>query len=91
MTYKVRFTDKALKELKKLDKYNALFIMAWIRKNLDGCEDPRQFGKGLTANRSGKWRYRIGQFRLIADIQDNELLILVLTVGHRREVYNSTP
>ena len=84
MTYNVRFTDKALKELKKLDLYNALFIMAWIRKNLDGCEEPRQYGKGLTANRSGKWRYRVGQYRLIADIQDNELLILVLTIGHRR-------
>jgi mRNA interferase RelE/StbE len=64
-----------------------LFIMAWIRKNLDGCTDPRIHGKGLTANRSGEWRYRVGDYRLLAKIQDDKLIILVLTVGHRRDVY----
>jgi mRNA interferase RelE/StbE len=87
MTYQVEFTERALKELKKLDKHTALFIMAWIRKNLDGCTDPRIHGKGLTANRSGEWRYRVGDYRLLAEIQDDKLIILVLTVGHRRDVY----
>ena len=62
-------------------------IMGWIRKNLEGCTDPRQHGKGLTANRSGEWRYRIGDYRLIAEIQDNKILILILHIGHRSEIY----
>ena len=81
------FSDDARKELKKLDKHIALFITAWVRKNLEGCANPRLHGKGLTANRSGQWRYRIGDYRLIAEIQDETLIILILSVGHRREVY----
>ncbi len=87
MKYHVEFTKDALKSLKKLDKYTALLITAWIRKNLEGCEDPRAFGKGLTANRSGKWRYRIGDYRLIADINEERVLILILEIGHRRDIY----
>lgn len=88
MKYKVEFTKDALKELKKMDKYTALFITAWIRKNLEGCADPRQHGKGLTANRSGQWRYRVGDYRIIADIQEEKVIILVLSIGHRRDIYN---
>ncbi|MVB11638.1 Toxin RelG [Caprobacter fermentans] len=87
MKYQVVFSDDARKELKKLDKHIALLIIAWVRKNLEGCSDPRRFGKGLTANRSGQWRYRVGDYRLIAEIQDEKVIILILTVGHRREVY----
>ncbi len=87
MKYHVVFSNYALKELKKLDKHIVLLIMAWVRKNLEGCSDPRRFGKGLTANRSGQWRYRIGDYRLIAEIQDEKVIILILTVGHRREIY----
>lgn len=88
MIYSVELTDRAKKQLKKLDKSTAKLITAWIMKNLQGCENPRQHGKGLTANRSGQWRYRIGNYRLIADIQDDKVLILVLSVGHRKEIYN---
>lgn len=87
MTYHVEFTKDALKALKKLDKHTSLLITAWIRKNLEGCSDPRIHGKGLTANRSGEWRYRIGDYRIIADIQDDKVIILILEVGHRREIY----
>lgn len=55
MTYHVEFTKGALKELKKLDKSVAALILGWIRKNLEGCEDPRAHGKGLTANCGGEW------------------------------------
>lgn len=89
MTYRVRFTEAAKKELKKLDKSIAGLIMAWIRKNLEGCCDPRQHGKGLTANRSGQWRYRIGDYRLLAEIQEDEIIILILNIGHRRDIYGS--
>ena len=88
MIYKVEFTEHALKDLKKLDKQTAALILGWIRKNLDGCENPRQHGKGLTSNRSGQWRYRIGDYRILAEIQDNVVTILILNVGHRREVYD---
>lgn len=85
--YSVKYTIRAVKELKKLDKYTRQMIYAWIGKNLVGCENPRRQGKGLTANRSGQWRYRIGDYRLICEINDNELVILALSVGHRREIY----
>lgn len=87
MKYTVQFTEEARKALKKLDKHTALLITAWIRKNLQGCEDPRAHGKGLSANRSGQWRYRVGDYRLLAEISDKTVTILILTVGHRREVY----
>ena len=85
--YKVEFTQHALKDLKKLDKQTAALILGWIRKNLEGCEDPRQRGKGLKANRSGEWHYRVGDYRLLAEIKDNVVTILILNVGHRRDVY----
>lgn len=87
MRYHVEFSKRALKDIKKLDKSTAALILGWIRKNLEGCENPRVHGKGLTANHSGKWRYRVGDYRLLAEIQDGKLIILMLTVGHRSEVY----
>lgn len=87
MKFKVEFTKSAVKELKKLDKYTAKLIMAWIRKNLEGCADPRRHGKGLSANRSGQWRYRVGDYRLIAEIQDDVVIILILSIGHRKDIY----
>lgn len=89
MTYNIEFTPRFEKEFKKLDRYTQRMIKAWIDKNLVGCENQRQHGKGLTANRSGQWRYRIGDYRLLCYIEDDALVILALSVGHRREVYNS--
>lgn len=87
MKYKVEYTKQAVKQLKKLDKPTASLIIGWIEKNLVECENPRQYGKGLVANHRGEWRYRIGNYRLIADIQDEKITILILNVGHRREIY----
>lgn len=87
MTYHVEFSKRSLKDIKKLDKATAALILGWIRKNLEGCENPRLHGKGLTANHSGEWRYRVGDYRLLAEIQDGKLVIIMLTVGHRSEVY----
>ncbi len=86
--YRVVFSDRALKDLKKLDRHTASLIIGWIEKNLEGCTNPRSFGKGLTANRSGQWRYRVGNYRLIAEIEDKQVTILVLNVGHRRNIYD---
>jgi len=88
MKYTVEYTARAAKELKKLDKPTRAMIFGWIEKNLVNCENPRQHGKGLTANRSGQWRYRIGSYRIIADIQDEKVVILILNVGHRSDIYN---
>lgn len=88
MIYKIETTSRFDKEFKKLDKYTKKMIKAWIEKNLIDCENPRTHGKGLTSNRSGQWRYRIGDYRLICEIQDNELIILALSVGHRKDVYD---
>lgn len=87
-SYHVVFTSSALKQLKKIDRPAAALIVGWIRKNLEGCSNPRIHGKCLTANRSGQWHYRVGDYRIIAEIKDKEILILVLSVGHRKEVYN---
>ena len=89
MRYEAQYSERALRELKKMDKYTRQMIYSWIDKNLNGCEDPRQRGKGLTANRSGQWRYRIGDYRLICQIQDAQLVILALSVGHRSTIYKS--
>lgn len=78
----------AIKQISKMDKHTQRLIYAWIDKNLQGCENPRIHGKGLTANRVGQWRYRVGDYRLIAEIEDEEITILIINVGHRREIYN---
>ena len=81
MIYHVEFSSGAKKQLKKLDKFTATMILGWIRKNLEGTENPRIHGKSLTANRSGQWRYRVGDYRLLCEIQDDKLIILVITLS----------
>ena len=88
MKYTVEYTPRAIKDLKKLDKQTAALILAWIEKNLINSENPFQHGKGLTANHGGEWRYRIGDYRILAEIQNEKIVILVLRVGHRKNVYN---
>ena len=89
MSYKVRTTARFDREFSKLDKYTQKMLKAWIIRHLDGCENPRATGKALSANRTGQWRYRIGDYRLICEIYDGELVILALTIGHRRDIYKS--
>ena len=87
MKYELLYTEKAVKQLKKLDKSVLVMIKAWIEKNLVGTSDPRRFGKALTGDKKGWWRYRVGDYRILADIQDDKLIILVIEVGHRSSVY----
>lgn len=87
--YDIELSERFQKEFRKLDKYTQKMIRSWMDKNLIDCNDPRQHGKGLTANKRGLWRYRIGDYRIIAYIDDDKLIILALSVGHRREVYGS--
>lgn len=87
MGYRVEYTAKALKQLKKMDRFDASLIASWITKNLDGADDPRQTGKPLTGNHSGEWRYRVGDYRILCFINDDVLLIEVFEIGHRGSVY----
>jgi len=86
--HSVVLSERFKKEFKKLDKYTQKIIRSWIDKNLVDCENPRQQGLALTANKTGQWRYRIGDYRLICLIEDDQLNIIALNIGHRRDVYN---
>ena len=88
MIYQIVTTDKFDKSFKKLDKKTQRVIKTWIEKNLIDCENPRLRGKGLAGNRSGQWRYRVGDYRILAEIQDSELVLVFIDVGHRCQIYN---
>jgi len=62
--------------------------MSWIEENLAGCKDPRRIGKALHGDRAGTWRYRVGEYRVIAEIKDKELIITVIGIGSRKNIYN---
>ena len=84
----INYTESAVRQLKKIDKQIALRILNYMDLRIAPLEDPRSAGKNLVGAKMGSyWRYRIGDVRIICDIQDRELTILVLEVGHRREVY----
>ncbi len=89
MRFIVEFSEKAKKNLKKLDRQTAALILGWIRKNLEGCENPRLHGRGLTSNLSGQWRYRVGDYRILAQISDEKVTILVLSIGQRSDIYKN--
>lgn len=86
--WRLVFSKKADKQLSKLNPGVRRIVVSWLLNNLDGCEDPRALGKPLKGVRSGVWRYRIGDYRVLCEIRDEELLVLALEVGHRREIYN---
>jgi mRNA interferase RelE/StbE len=87
MRYTLVYSKEALKELKRMDPSVARLLHAWLKKNIDGCEDPRIHGKALSNNMAGKWRYRIGDYRAICSIEDNIVTVIVLAVGHRSSIY----
>ena len=87
MSWRLRYSDKAHKQLCKLDAAQRAIILSWMDKNIDGCDDPRARGKGLVENHTGEWRYRIGSFRVLCDIQDDQLVVLAFKVDHRSSVY----
>lgn len=85
--FHVEYSEKAQRQIKKLDRSVQRLLFSWIDKHLEGTINPRQQGKGLTANRTNQWRYRIGNYRLICDIQDDKAVILALEFGHRSTIY----
>ena len=87
MIYQLVTTDKFDKAFKKLDRQTQKIIKAWLDKNLMNCTDPRIHGKGLTSNRSGQWRYRVGDYRILAEIQDERLVLVLIDIGRRSRIY----
>ena len=87
MPWRVEFDARAEKELDRLDPQDAKRILKYLFERIETDEDPRRFGDSLRSNLAGLWKYRIGNYRVICDIQDKVLLVLVIRIGHRREVY----
>jgi mRNA interferase RelE/StbE len=88
LVWRIEFEDAALKELAKLDKPVARRILAFLRERVADLEDPRSVGEALKGSRLGDfWKYRVGDYRIVASIQDEALCVLVLKVGNRSGVY----
>ena len=88
MAWKVELSATALRELKKLDAQHARRILKFLHARVSKLDNPRSIGKALQGSLLGEfWKYRVGDYRLICKIEDDRLLVLVLRVGHRREIY----
>lgn len=87
MAWSVEIAPSAERQLRKLDPPVQRRILDWLDDRIEGCKNPRHFGEALKGGRAGLWRYRVGDYRILCDIQDNRLVVLALAVGYRREVY----
>ena len=88
MSWVYRFDERALKDLRKLGKQAQREIIEYLDERIAGDQDPRRFGKGLKAELAEFWRYRVRNYRILCQIQDGELVVLVVAVGHRKDVYD---
>ena len=87
MTWIVEFDDAATRELRKLDHQVQKEILSYLRKRIATNEDPRRFGKPLSKELTGLWRYRVRDYRVVCHIEDQRLLVLIVRVAHRKKVY----
>ena len=87
--YTVEYKQSVIKSLGKFDKHTALLITSWIEKYLCDSKNPRAHGKSLSANLSGSWRYRIGDYRILSNINDRTKTILILDIDHRSSIYKN--
>ena len=90
MAWTLDYADTAKEQLRKLDKQTARHIVDYMDERITGLDNPRSTGKALTGPLGGLWRYRVGDCRVICDIQDGALRVLVVQIGNRREVYRKT-
>lgn len=88
MAWRIDVTETAKKQLAKLDRQVQADIVRYLRERLAGDDDPRRYGAPLRRELAGRWKYRVGDYRLICEIQDRKILILVLMVGHCGTVYD---
>jgi len=87
LAWTVEVSDVAEKQLRKLDRPIQKRLLDWLEDRIEGCKNPRHFGEPLRGDMAGLWRYRVGDYRIICEIQERQLVVLTLTVGHRREIY----
>jgi mRNA interferase RelE/StbE len=85
--WRVEFDRAAVRDLRKLGLEAERRVLRFLRERITGSDDPRRLGQALTGDRKGLWRYRVGDYRIVAAIEDNRFVVLVVTIGHRREVY----
>jgi mRNA interferase RelE/StbE len=85
--WRVEFDRAAVRDLRKLGADAERRVLRYLRERVAGSNDPRRLGHALTGDHEGLWRYRVGDYRIVAAIEDDHLVVLVVTVGHRREVY----
>ena len=88
LAWRVEFDRDAARDLRKLDVPGQRRILRYLRERIATDEDPRRFGHALTGDLKGLWRYRVRDYRIVASIADERFVVLVVTVGHRREVYD---
>ena len=88
MAWTIEYTETALKNLEKLDRQTARAILDYLDASIAPATDPRQFGKPLTGSLKGRWRFRVGDYRIICRIRESEVVVLVIDLGHRRHVYD---
>jgi mRNA interferase RelE/StbE len=87
LAWKIRFSDAALRQLGKLDSAVRRRISDFLEHRVAMLDNPRRLGTALSGELKGLWRYRVGDYRILCRIQDQELVVVVITVGHRRDVY----
>ncbi|MFN7399154.1 MAG: type II toxin-antitoxin system RelE family toxin [Sandaracinobacter sp.] len=88
MAWRIEVSDSAAKQLRKLDPQVARRILTYLRDRLAPLEDPRSLGEALRGKELGDiWKYRVGDWRIIADLDDGVMLITVIRLGNRREIY----
>jgi mRNA interferase RelE/StbE len=86
-TWRVEFLPAAVRDLRKLGQKVERRVLDYLRKRIAASENPRHFGHPLQGEHKGLWRYRVGNYRIVAAIEDDRLVVVVVAVGHRREVY----
>ncbi|AJF07614.1 type II toxin-antitoxin system RelE family toxin [Geoalkalibacter subterraneus] len=90
MAWRIEITRTARKQLTKLDRQIQVDILRYLREKIATDDDPRRYGGPLRRDLAGRWKYRVGSYRLICEIQDEKILVLVLMVGHRGKIYERT-
>lgn len=88
MAWKIEWDERAVRDARKLDVQTRQNIIRYLRERINTDEDPRRFGKPLLADMSGLWRYRVGDCRIVCRIEDDKMVVLILAVGHRRNIYD---
>ncbi|MDR2109310.1 MAG: type II toxin-antitoxin system RelE/ParE family toxin [Coriobacteriales bacterium] len=92
MSWRVRWSTRATKQLLAIDKKQRLLIASWVNQHLEGCANPKtvQGGKPIQGTQNG-WRYRVGSYRILVKMEEDELVVKVVRVGHRQGVYGNLP